>query len=462
MTAVTAGRVRSELRAMRRRRKPWSFFRRLYDLSDTALYVGMAGGLVTEAVIKTRAVPALSVPPVPHAAASESWMALALAVAAVAAFGQALLAVGPIWAGAAAQTWILASPVDRRSALLPTYVRTLVIAGIGGALLAGGLTAIYPPWLVNLPVTGVLGFEFGVALASLTAGAQRSARELRQFRIGFGVLLGVAVVMGGVVALQLDVPALFVPIDRVPLPAIGFVVAALAVGYTSLSRLHRGALSAGTDLVQAAAVSSAWLDLSLVSAALMLRRARRIGRVRSVRLRGSRALAFVLADVARLRRYPAAIAVWAALLPVPFFAAVSLPPIAVGPVQLLAAYLAADRLAGGLRTIAGSAALRRSLGGTDASLKVIHLVLPAVGAIVWCALTSFALPLAPSVTVVISAAGAVLVVYAMATRPPMDYGGGSAIFETGFGAVPVHLIRQLLRGPALLVGLAALQLIAAH
>lgn len=161
----------------------------------------------------------------------------------------------------------------------------------------------------------------------------------------------------------------------------------------------------------------------------------------------------------RLRRYPATIAVWVALLPVPFFAAVSLPPIAVGPVQLLFAYAAADRFAGGLRTISGSPALRRSLGGTDGELKAIHLTLPAVGAVVWCALTSFALPLAPSVTTVISAAGAVVVVYAMATRKPMDYGGG-AIFDTGFGVVPVNLIRQLVRGPAILVGLAALQLIA--
>jgi hypothetical protein len=457
VSVVTAGRVRSELRRMRRRRNPRSIFRRLYDLSDTALYVGMAGGLVTEAVIKTRAVPALSVPPTPHTAASVSWMALALAVAAVAAFGQALLAVGPIWAGAAAQTWILASPVDRRSVLLPTYVRTVLIAGIGGAMLAGGLTVIYPPWQVNLPWTATAGFLLAVFLLGFTVESQVRG----PVRWVFPTLLGVAVVLGGVVALQLDVPAIDLPLHNAPLLAI-LAIPGLVLGYRALSRLHRGALSAGGDLVQAAAVSSAWLDLSLLSAAMMLRRARRIGRVRSVRLRGNRAVAFVLADVARLRRYPAAIAVWVALLPVPFFATVSLPPIAVGPVQLLAAYLAADRLAGGLRTIAGSAALRRSLGGTDASLKVIHLVLPAAGAIVWCALTSFALPLAPSITTVISAAGAVITVYAMATRPPMDYGGGSAIFETGFGAVPVNLIRQLLRGPALLVGLAALQLIAAH
>ncbi|HEY0501217.1 MAG TPA: DUF6297 family protein [Kutzneria sp.] len=457
MTVITARRVRSELRAMRRRRNPRSIFRRLYDLSDTALYVAMAGGLVTEAVIKTRAAPELSVPPTPHTAASVSWMAVALALAGVAAFGQALLAVGPIWAGAAAQTWILASPVDRRSALLPTYLRTLVIAGIAGAVLAGGLTAIYPPWLINLPWTGTAGFLLGVFLVGFTIDAQARG----PIRWVFPALLGVAVVLGAVVAWQLDVPNLALPLQNAPLLAI-LAVPAVVLGYRALSRLHRGALSAGTDLVQAAAVSSAWLDLSLVSSALALRRARRIGRVHSVRLRGSRAFAFVLADVARLRRYPAAVAVWVALLPVPFFATVSLPPIAVGPVQLLGAYLAADRLAGGLRTIAGSAALRRSLGGTDASLKTIHLVLPAVGAIVWCALTSFALPLAPSVTTVISAAGAVLMVYALATRPPMDYGGGSPIFETGFGAVPVNLIRQLVRGPAILVGLAALQLIAAH
>lgn len=454
MTVVTARAVRSELRNMRRRRNPRSIFRRLYDFSDTALYLAMAGGLVTEAVIKTRSAPALSVAPTPHTAATVSWMAVAIAVAAVAAFGQALLAVGPIWAGSATQTWILASPVDRRSALLPTYVRTLLIAGVGGALLAGGLTAIYPPWLVNLLSNGISGFLAAVILVAVTIEAQTRARA-----VPFAVLLGVAVVMGGVVALQLDVPSLAVSMDLVPrvlaLPAL----LAVRVGWVALRRLHRGALSAGTDLVQAAAVSSVWLDLSLVSSALMLRRARRIGRVRSVRLRGSRAFAFVLADVARLRRYPATIAVWVALLPVPFFAAVSLPPIAVGPVQLLFAYAAADRFAGGLRTISGSPALRRSLGGTDGELKAVHLTLPAVGAVVWCALTSFALPLAPSVTTVISAAGAVVVVYAMATRKPMDYGGG-AIFDTGFGVVPVNLIRQLVRGPAILVGLAALQLIA--
>ncbi|QUQ67862.1 DUF6297 family protein [Kutzneria sp. CA-103260] len=458
MTVVTARAVRAELRAMRRRRNPRSIFRRIYDLSDTALYIGMAGGLVTEAVIKTQSASALSLAPAPHTAASVSWMAVAVALAAVAAFGHGLLAVGPIWAGSATQAWILASPVDRRSALLPTFARTLLIASVAGALLAGGLTAVYPPWLVNLPTTGIIGFELGLALVCFTAGAQTSPREVRRFQAALVVLLGVAVLMGGVVALQLDVPDLPVPLDRLPWAVIVLVVIALVIGYRALSQLHRGSLSAGADLVLAASVSSTWLDFSLLTSALALRRARRIGRVRSVRLRGSRAVAFVLADLARLRRYPATVAMWVALLPVPFFAAISLPPIAVGPVQLLAAYIAADRFAGGLRTICGSAALRRALGGTDASLKIIHLVLPAAGAVLWCALTTFALPIAPTTTTVISAAGAVVVVYAMATRPPMTYVGPA--FDSPFGSMPVNLIRQLVRGPAVLVGLVALQLIA--
>jgi hypothetical protein len=171
-------------------------------------------------------------------------------------------------------------------------------------------------------------------------------------------------------------------------------------------------------------------------------------------------MALLMADATRLRRYPAAIAVWVALLPVPFFAAVSLPPIAVGPVQLLAAYVAADRFAGGLRTIIGSAALRRALGGTDLDLKLTHIVLPAVAAFAWCAATTLALPTAAGLTTAISAVGAVVVVFAMATRPPMNY--AEAMFDTPFGSLPVNLIRQLLRGPALLVGLGALQLIATH
>jgi len=48
----------------------------------------------------------------------------------------------------------------------------------------------------------------------------------------------------------------------------------------------------------------------------------------------------------------------------------------------------------------------------------------------------------------------------MATRPPMDYAG--PMLDSPFGSIPVNLVRQLVRGPAILVAIAALQLIASH
>jgi hypothetical protein len=42
----------------------------------------------------------------------------------------------------------------------------------------------------------------------------------------------------------------------------------------------------------------------------------------------------------------------------------------------------------------------------------------------------------------------------------MDYAG--PMLDSPFGSVPINLFRQLLRGPAILVAIAALQLIATH
>ena len=68
---------------------------------------------------------------------------------------------------------------------------------------------------------------------------------------------------------------------------------------------------------------------------------------------------------------------------------------------------------------------------------------------------------APSpIAVVLIPVGAIAVVERSATRPPPDY--GAAVFDTGFGSVQVDLVRQLVRGPALLAGLAAVQLLLAR
>jgi hypothetical protein len=163
----------------------------------------------------------------------------------------------------------------------------------------------------------------------------------------------------------------------------------------------------------------------------------------------------IRAELARLRRQPAALFAWCALLLVPSLAGVVFSSVVIAPVHLVAAFLAADRLAGGLRTVCRSAALRRSLGGSDWELRLIHLVIPALGTLLWTALTAAALKALPLSCAALSVVGALAVVYRIATRPPMDY--TSLLVDFGFGLVPVNLIRQVSRGPALLIVLCAIQ-----
>lgn len=118
--------------------------------------------------------------------------------------------------------------------------------------------------------------------------------------------------------------------------------------------------------------------------------------------------------------------------------------------------MAVDRLAVGLRIITRSPALRRALGGSDLSLTLAHLVVPAVGAVVWTAATAVLISEVSALLAAVSAVGAVLVTYRVATRPPLDYGDSLIDFGV-FGPTPVGLILQLARGPALLAGLALLQ-----
>jgi hypothetical protein len=159
-------------------------------------------------------------------------------------------------------------------------------------------------------------------------------------------------------------------------------------------------------------------------------------------------------------RTPGALPLTLGLLLVTYAAAGVLPAVAVPPVAVVAAYALASRMASGVRAVTRSAALRRALGGTDRALIMVHLVAPLAVVVVWtAALLPALLPLNP-LAVVLIPLGAVAVVERSATRPSPDY--GAAVFDTGFGGVQVDLVRQLVRGPALLVGLAAVQLLLAR
>jgi hypothetical protein len=119
--------------------------------------------------------------------------------------------------------------------------------------------------------------------------------------------------------------------------------------------------------------------------------------------------------------------------------------------------MAAGRLASGLRTVAGSAGLRRALGGDDLRVRLVHLVVPAAGTALWWAITGPAGGPRVGAGALLLVAGIVAAAYRGATRRPISYGAG--VFETPLGLFPTGILLQLTRGPDLLGVVIILQLI---
>ncbi|MDX3660551.1 DUF6297 family protein [Streptomyces sp. ID05-26A] len=249
----------------------------------------------------------------------------------------------------------------------------------------------------------------------------------------------------------------------VALAAWAVAIGLAAVAATSVRHLQRSDLASGGALAGVAQVSVNWFDLALLGAILAERRARLLGRVKSSRPGGtgqgkaSRVLALAWTDALRLRRTPNAALAWAALLAVPALVALGGETSSVPAVHLVAAFLATDRLAAGLKFVCRSPAMRRALGMRDRQLKLAYLAFPAAGALLWCAVTTAFTPHVSVLNGAISAVGAVAVVYRIATRPPIDY--GAAVIDFGlYGPTPLGLMVQFSRGPALLAVLGLVQL----
>jgi hypothetical protein len=225
-------------------------------------------------------------------------------------------------------------------------------------------------------------------------------------------------------------------------PALAVMVTTFAVHV--LPRVDRATLTTGAQFATAAVTAAVWMDPSMLAGVLENRRWRGIGRVRSRRfLPGPWWWALLQAEVRRLYRHPTAIVTWVALVLVQYALALALPEVAA-PAHVFGAYLAANRLAGGLRALSRSPGLRRALSGSDTGLRLVHLVVPAVGAALWWLVTAPVGGARLGGVEVLLVAGVVAAVYRAATRPPMAYGG--AVVETPFGLIPVDLLRQLTRG----------------
>jgi hypothetical protein len=376
---------------------------------------------------------------------------------------KAILAFGPILVSSAIQTWLLSSPIDRRATLVARFVVTVGAGAFGGALLFIVLGVFAEVSVRTLPVVVASGLMAGVLVIALATVAQSSLTMAAQIQRTLRVVVRADIISIGIVLLVApsQTTSRGLTVDNWIVPACALVAAVLltCVAFRRLGQFGRAALINGTQLADAATAAATWLDPTLLSATVVSRKTRAIGRVRSEHLHGSRTVVLLRAEWIRLRRMSLEVSVWAGLMVLPYVAKEILPFGAVAPVHLVSAFLATERLAGGLRTVARSEFLRRALGGTDLQLRLVHLIMPAVGTVVWCVATVFALPAHAFLCAAVSAFGAIAVTYRMATRQAMDY--SSPLLDTPFGLVPVNIVRQVVRGPALLAILVLVQFVIA-
>jgi hypothetical protein len=383
------------------------------------------------------------------------WLLLVLLVVAAAFAWRALRMVGPLITTPAAQAWVVSTPIDRATWLRAPLVLLFVVSGIVGvgvATLAGwaGLTRSYG-W------AALTGAAAGVALAGLAVLTQARRQTVHKVRKGprASDVVIVVSVLAALAAIVCGAAELVLPHPSLPAFAVAGVVVIAAVvvlrpSTRSLSRIDRTTLAGGAELAGAAMTAAVMLDPSLLSELVSSRRWRNMRRLHSRHwLPGGLEWVLIQADIRRQWRRRADLFVWAALILAPY-AATIFSRSAVGSVRIIAAYIAADRLAGGLRQVCRSPALRRTLGGTNGAVKVVHLAVPAVGLLGWWFATAPAggLPHLPIISGIVLL-GLVGAVYRTASRPPMTYDDGGSTGSAGspIGPIPVKLLFRIFRGP---------------
>jgi hypothetical protein len=410
-------------------------------------------------------------------ASTGGWLLAAAAVALVGSALRGLAAAGPVSAQPAAVSWILAGPVDRAGVLAPRFWLSAAGATAVGAAAGALLPVPTDPTLALVLTAAVAGAAVAAAAFATAAAAQQPRAAARGWSVaGVGTGSLVVAAAGGLLVAVAELAGH-------PLPAVpaGPLLAAVAVAAVlvaavrgwraraALGGLDRGTLASGGALVIGLATTVTWMDTSLLRGVAEERRWRDRATVRTRRLHGSGPVVLLRADLRRLGRQPDRVVSYAALAVVPYVVAAVADPIWVAVAQVLAGALAVGRLTAGLRAVSDQPGLRRMLRVDDRSLHMLHTALPAVGAALWMAVTAPALVAAgnpaladtpaagePAVGAAVAAAvGALAAAVRAATRPPLNY-GGVVVPDVGFGATPVGLIAQVLRGADVALLLAGL------
>lgn len=452
MTAVIpdAGELRGRIREFRRSRSTETLFSTLGRLYEIGLYVFITGGLTIQSVARITA-PAVD-------SSALDWIVTPLALVCVGAGLRVLTAIGPVCPGPATHGWLLATPVAR-GALLRGTVRTAVgVSMLAGVTAAALITASTRPDLPTFLLTTATGAAIGCLLAGVAVlgqavGHTGSLTRATRLLTGSGLVIGLWHV--GEKAVGRDPTGGGAPLVVVAVVLFPAAVAAYRSAVRQAPRLTRAALVRGADLLTALRVSATFRNLSFISSAIHTRRWRAVGALPSRRLAGTGFTALVRAESVRLRRQRRELLIAAAAALTPLGASVFVATPWVAVVSLLVGRFAVGQLAGGLRTVRGNEALRRALALSDWRIELAHLAIPLVVTLCW---TAVAFPvlgfgMGALLTLPVFILGTV---YLGTAKSEPVYAG--PVVDTPFGMVETTLLLQVLRGPAVLFVLCAIQL----
>jgi hypothetical protein len=162
------------------------------------------------------------------------------------------------------------------------------------------------------------------------------------------------------------------------------------------------------------------------------------------------------AEVVRTLRNRRAFGVLLAAVLVVYAAALVVPPRWLPVVALLCAVPAVSPFGTGFRRISQSASLRRMIGGSDGTLRAVHLVLPAAASLLFVVAVAPTVPATRWAALALIPAGLIVNLWARTKGKPAVT--ADRIGDIGFGPVPIDLTWYYVREIAPLAITLALQL----
>lgn len=368
---------------------------------------------------------------------------------------------GPVLASAAEGFWLLDAPLRRSPLLRPRLRGIIIAAGIVG-FLVGGVIALLggDPWLMALAWASATGASASAVMA--WGAVEQSYDRTRPLRVGQALsslsaiaVLGVMVVGSTSGWLVLPPSAWFVLAPWI-LAGMSLLVAVVCAVTASrrLESFARARLTSGGTLVSGMQGAMFGLDFGLARDILVEREAAVRGHVRPTRGRGVGITALIWRDAQRLLRFPKPLfgVVGAALVP---YVANALGLGVITPlIGGIALFVALIPTFGSLRVLSRTSGLARSLPLSTRQIRLAAAAVPAVLAVLWSVLATFAfegllggvqrdLTQAALTSLTVGTAG-IAGAMRWQTAKPVNFQVPMMATETG--AVPPTLIFNVIRG----------------